>query len=98
VKAGIQLAHAGRKSSTYAPWLRDGLVSPPPFKKGDSNTCPPEAGGWTDVWAPSAIPFDENHITPIAMGQKEIDQVKKGFVDATKRACMFLPMKPKVLA
>ena len=40
--AGIQLAHAGRKASTYAPWLMDGLISPPPIPL-DMSTCPPEA-------------------------------------------------------
>src|SRR6188472_1075382 len=27
--AGIQLAHAGRKASTYAPWFGEGTVTPP---------------------------------------------------------------------
>src|SRR5579872_5016004 len=40
--AGIQLAHAGRKASTKRPWEGDGVVKP-------------DEGGWTDVYAPSAI-------------------------------------------
>ena len=45
--AGIQLAHAGRKGSTYAPW-----------EKGSGGQFVPEdKHGWKDVWAPSAIPF-----------------------------------------
>ncbi|HKR27759.1 MAG TPA: hypothetical protein VJS11_09890, partial [Acidobacteriaceae bacterium] len=32
-RAGIQLAHAGRKASTYRPWEREGMVAP-------------AAGGW----------------------------------------------------
>ena len=41
---GIQLAHAGRKASTYAPW------------KGSGQIAPGVAGGWQTV-APSALPF-----------------------------------------
>src|SRR5689334_3236952 len=41
--AGLQLAHAGRKASTRAPW------------EGGS-TITVDAGGWTPV-APSPIPF-----------------------------------------
>src|SRR6266850_7841700 len=42
--AGIQLAHAGRKASTYRPWEGNGTV-------------PENAGGWKNVVAPSAIAF-----------------------------------------
>ena len=41
----MQLAHAGRKASTYAPWRGEGAV-------------PLEAGGWPVV-APSALAFDD---------------------------------------
>src|SRR5215218_5252077 len=41
---GMQLAHAGRKASTAAPWLGGGPVSP-------------AEGGWTPICAPSAIAF-----------------------------------------
>ena len=40
--AGVQLAHAGRKASTWAPWL------------GKHGSVPISEGGWTPV-APSAI-------------------------------------------
>ena len=43
---GIQLAHAGRKASTARPWEGGGPLDP-------------EAGGWTPIVAPSAVPFDE---------------------------------------
>src|ERR1039458_2456294 len=46
--AGIQLAHAGRKASTYHPSDGNGAV-------------PEESGGWKNVVAPSAIPFAENY-------------------------------------
>src|SRR5512141_2912241 len=50
--AGIQLAHAGRKASTDAPW-RGGK----PLSTGQ--------GAWTAV-APSAVPFDVGYPTPAA--------------------------------
>ena len=49
--AGIQMAHAGRKASTYRPWDGDGVA-------------PEEAGGWKNVVAPSAIPFASNYPMP----------------------------------
>ena len=44
--AGMQLAHAGRKASTYRPWSGEGAV-------------PVDEGGWTNVVAPSAVAFAE---------------------------------------
>lgn len=73
-KIGIQLAHAGRKASTVAPWL-GGVVA--------NNSV----GGWTDnVKAPSAIPFAEGDPMPIAMTQDDIAEVKTAWVAAVKRA------------
>lgn len=73
-KIGIQLAHAGRKASTVAPWL-GGVVA-------NNNV-----GGWTDnVKAPSAIPFAEGDPMPIAMTQDDIAEVKTAWVAAVKRA------------
>src|SRR6202047_5352726 len=42
--AGMQLAHAGRKASTYAPWAAHGTV-------------PESEGGWNNVVAPSSVRF-----------------------------------------
>jgi len=70
--AGIQLAHAGRKASTDAPW-RGG-------KPLDA-----EHGGWTPV-APSAIPFDEGYPTPVALDANGIAQVIEDFRAAAQRA------------
>ena len=73
-KIGIQLAHAGRKASTVPPWL-GGVVA--------NNSV----GGWTDnVKAPSAIPFADGDIIPIAMTQDDIAEVKTAWVAAVKRA------------
>jgi 2,4-dienoyl-CoA reductase-like NADH-dependent reductase (Old Yellow Enzyme family) len=71
----IQLAHAGRKASTVAPWLSSGA------------TAEKEAGGWPDnVVGPSAVAFDEHYPTPREISIKEIEQLKEDFVSATKRA------------
>ncbi|NUO64301.1 MAG: oxidoreductase, partial [Gemmatimonadaceae bacterium] len=51
---GAQLSHAGRKASTRRPW--DGR-----------GPAPPAEGGWSPVLGPSAIPFDERHLTPAAL-------------------------------
>jgi 2,4-dienoyl-CoA reductase-like NADH-dependent reductase (Old Yellow Enzyme family) len=70
--AGIQLAHAGRKASFNAPW------------KGPKQLSK-EEGGWQTV-APSAIPFNENDITPIPLSTEAIEQIKADFKAATIRA------------
>lgn len=74
-KIGIQLAHAGRKASTVAPWLSQGAVATK------------AVGGWPhDVVAPSAEPYNEHHATPRAMTLGEIAQLKEDFVAAAHRA------------
>jgi 2,4-dienoyl-CoA reductase-like NADH-dependent reductase (Old Yellow Enzyme family) len=70
--SGIQLAHAGRKASTLAPWLGGTLVS-----LAD--------GGWVPV-APSAIPFHTNFPVPKELSTAEINQVVADFIAAAKRA------------
>jgi 2,4-dienoyl-CoA reductase-like NADH-dependent reductase (Old Yellow Enzyme family) len=69
--AGMQLAHAGRKASTEAPWLGGKPIAP-------------EKGGWTPV-APSAVPFD-NYNVPHEMTVQEIDRVVADFECAAQRA------------
>ncbi len=70
--AGIQLAHAGRKASTKAPWLGGG-----PLSKED--------GGWTPVSA-SAVPFDEGYAVPEELSLSQIEDILIEYQDATKRA------------
>src|SRR5882724_4776168 len=48
---GIQLAHAGRKASMAVPWEEERLLSP-------------QDGGWTNVLAPSAVPFSDKYAVP----------------------------------
>lgn len=71
--AGIQLAHAGRKASTYRPWDGDGAV-------------PEESGGWVNVVAPSAIPFAPNYAQPRALTLEGIQSVVGAFAAAARRA------------
>jgi 2,4-dienoyl-CoA reductase-like NADH-dependent reductase (Old Yellow Enzyme family) len=73
---GIQLGHAGRKASTVAPWLSLGA------------TASEAVGGWPDkVVAPSAISYDAGvYPSPKAITLEEIEQFKKDFVAAVKRA------------
>jgi len=71
--AGIQLAHAGRKASTYRP--SDG-----------NGTVPESSGGWKNVVAPSAIPFAENYPMPQALATEGIQAVVRAFVEAAGRA------------
>lgn len=70
-KAGIQLAHAGRKGSTTAPW-------------DDHLIASAEEGGWTAV-APSAIAF-EGYPVPRALSTEELSDVVTSFADAARRA------------
>jgi 2,4-dienoyl-CoA reductase-like NADH-dependent reductase (Old Yellow Enzyme family) len=70
--AGIQLAHAGRKASTWRPSEGSGAV-------------PPEAGGWEPV-APSAIAFQPDYPFPKALTLAEIGNIREAFVAATRRA------------
>ena len=70
--AGIQLAHAGRKAGTAAPW--DGGL-PVPLSQG----------GWTPV-APSPIPFDRGYLTPRELDVPEIGGVVQAFAEAARRA------------
>jgi 2,4-dienoyl-CoA reductase-like NADH-dependent reductase (Old Yellow Enzyme family) len=69
---GVQLAHAGRKASTYRPWdQRSGTIA-----TGD--------GGWQTV-APSDVPF-EGYDAPAALTVEQIAEVVQAFADATRRA------------
>ncbi len=68
----VQLAHAGRKASTPAPW------------KG-SKQLTPERGGWL-THAPSALPYSDDQTTPIALDATGLERVKAAFVAAAKRA------------
>ena len=70
--AGIQLAHAGRKASTYAPWRGQGAV-------------PESEGGW-QVAGPSEGPFSENYPRPQPLTIEGIRSVAGAFGQAARRA------------
>lgn len=73
-KAGIQLAHAGRKASTLGPWHGDKVATA-------------DVGGWPDnLWAPSPIPWDDGYPTPKEMTVAEIQGLVKSWADAARRA------------
>lgn len=74
-KIAIQLAHAGRKGSTVAPWLSMG------------DTATEEVNGWPkDVWAPSAIAYNEALPQPNALTKEGIQQIRDAYVASAKRA------------
>lgn len=68
----VQLAHAGRKGSTYSFW------------HDSEGTMPPQEGGWTTV-GPSRVPFEE-YLAPEEMSRSAIQQVIDDFVAAAARA------------
>jgi 2,4-dienoyl-CoA reductase-like NADH-dependent reductase (Old Yellow Enzyme family) len=70
---GMQLAHAGRKASTAAPWLGGKPVTP-------------EQGGWTPIFAPSAIAFDEGYQVPSELTREQIAGIVQDFRSAALRA------------
>jgi 2,4-dienoyl-CoA reductase-like NADH-dependent reductase (Old Yellow Enzyme family) len=69
---GIQLAHAGRKGSTYAPWKGEGSLKH-------------EDGAWTTL-APSAIPFHDHWQVPQAVDGVGIKTTIADFGKAAQRA------------
>lgn len=69
---GIQLAHAGRKASTYAPGKGDGEVKP-------------ENGGWPTL-APSAIRFSDSYPQPKEMTKNDIHNLVEQFRKAADRS------------
>jgi len=67
---GIQLAHAGRKASTDAPW------------RGGKPLIP-EEGGWRPM-APSPIPFDDASPMPRELTQEDLEAILSQFVAAAR--------------
>ncbi len=68
----IQLAHAGRKASTYAPWRGSGKVAP-------------EQGGW-QVRGPSDDAFSPTYPVPHAMSRSDIRGLVDAFASAAQRS------------
>jgi 2,4-dienoyl-CoA reductase-like NADH-dependent reductase (Old Yellow Enzyme family) len=72
IKLGIQLAHAGRKGSSHAPW------------DGGQQIAQAE-GGWLCA-APSAVPHNSHEEAPEALDAAGMQRVKQAFADSARRA------------
>jgi len=72
--AGMQLAHAGRKASTYAPWAGHGMI-------------PENKGGWNNVVASSALAFTDGYPMPRELSIDGIQNIVFAFAAAARRAC-----------
>jgi 2,4-dienoyl-CoA reductase-like NADH-dependent reductase (Old Yellow Enzyme family) len=71
--AGVQLAHAGRKASTGQPW------------KGGKPVSVPD-GGWTPIFAPSALPVADGYQIPQELNQAQITEIVHAFANGAQRA------------
>jgi 2,4-dienoyl-CoA reductase-like NADH-dependent reductase (Old Yellow Enzyme family) len=69
----IQLCHAGRKASTEVPW------------EGGGQFAPDEPHGW-QTEAPSAIPYAEGYVAPVALNRERLRRVRDAFETAARRA------------
>ncbi len=72
IPLAIQLAHAGRKASSYEPWNGGALV-------------PPEKGGWRPV-APSAVPISPSEPPPEALDDTGMRRIRDDFTRSAARA------------
>ncbi|MEC3975055.1 NADH:flavin oxidoreductase/NADH oxidase [Amycolatopsis sp. H20-H5] len=71
-KVGIQLAHAGRKASTFRPW------------GGSSGTVPADEGGWESV-GPDSRPF--GYYAPARpLSEDDVAQLPARFAASARRA------------
>jgi 2,4-dienoyl-CoA reductase-like NADH-dependent reductase (Old Yellow Enzyme family) len=73
IAVGIQLAHAGRKASSRAPW------------EGGAQIRPDEPGGWKAV-APSPLPHSPTEDAPHALDAAGLERVRNEFAEAARRA------------
>jgi len=73
IKIGMQLAHAGRKASSRAPW------------DGGAQIHPGEPDGWR-AFAPSAVPHAPSEDPPIALDDSALQRVRGEFASAARRA------------
>lgn len=69
----IQLAHAGRKASSRAPW------------EGGDQILPDAPGGWKAV-APSPLPHAPGEDAPVALASSDLARTRKDFVQSAERS------------
>ena len=73
IRVAVQLAHAGRKASSRAPW------------DGGAQIAPGAPGGWKTE-APSATPHAEGEDKPHALTAADMERVRENFVTTAHRA------------
>jgi len=72
IPIGIQLAHAGRKASSRAPWDGGTLI-------------PADQGGWVPL-APSAVAHAVGEVPPAELDQPGLARIRQCFGEAARRA------------
>ncbi|KAJ5649157.1 uncharacterized protein N7484_002880 [Penicillium longicatenatum] len=85
-KIGIQLAHAGRKASTVAPWLssegkRSSIKADESVGGWPTNVVGP-SGGEEHIWAPG----DVKYWPPRELSTNEVEEIVQAFVHSAKLA------------
>ena len=73
LRMAVQLAHAGRKASSQAPW------------DGGQQIRPDAPGGWQTV-APSAVPHARDEVPPNALDAGGLQRIRDDFAAAARRA------------
>jgi len=73
IALALQLAHAGRKASSRAPW------------DGGAQVKPSEPGGWQTVSA-SAVPHAEGEAPPLALDAAGLAKIRVDFAATARRA------------
>jgi 2,4-dienoyl-CoA reductase-like NADH-dependent reductase (Old Yellow Enzyme family) len=73
IAVAMQVAHAGRKGSSRAPW------------DGGSQVKPAEPTGWKTV-APSAVPHADGEDPPAALDEAGLERIRADFAATAQRA------------
>ena len=73
IAVAMQIAHAGRKASSRAPW------------EGGTQIRPDETGGWQTVSA-SNLPHSASEVPPAALDRAGLAKVRDDFVATARRA------------
>jgi len=83
-KVGVQLAHAGRKASTLATWVK---TSADRTRRADTSIAFANENGWPhNVYGPANVPWSKDFPSPKAMTEDDLQYVEDAFVAATKRS------------
>ncbi|KAJ6573423.1 NADH:flavin oxidoreductase/NADH oxidase [Mycena vulgaris] len=78
-KIGVQLFHAGRKASVYAPWVKNRAVN-------GSSVAQENENGWpAQVYGPSEIPFSHPYAQPKSLTLSDMNYIEDAFVAAVER-------------